>query len=46
MIVFVIVFIAFSLFSCGGVPENAAVENEDFEEIPDEALEECVENAV
>ena len=46
MIVFVIVFIAFSLFSCGGVPENAAVENEDFEEISDEAAEVCTENAV
>lgn len=46
MIVFVIVFIALSLFSCGGVSENVPVEKEDFEEIPDEAIEECVENTV
>ena len=46
MIVFVIVFIAFSLFSCGGASENVTEGNEDFDEIPDEAAEECAENAV
>lgn len=46
MIVFVIVFIALSLFSCGGVSENVPVEKEDFDEINDEAIEKCVENAV
>lgn len=46
MIVFVIVFIALSLFSCGGVSENVPVEKEDFDEINDEAIEKCVENSV
>lgn len=46
MILFVLVFIVFSLFSCGGTAENIPVENEDFDEIDDEAAEECAENAV
>ena len=46
MIVFVIVFIAFFTFSCGGVSENVPLENDDFDEIPDEAAVECAENAV
>lgn len=46
MITLVIVFIAFFAFSCGEVSENVPVENGDFDEIPDEAAEECAENAV
>ena len=46
MIALVIVFIAFFAFSCGEVSENVPVENGDFDEIPDEAAEECAENAV
>ena len=46
MIVLVIVFIAFSVFSCGGTAENNPVENEDFDELPDEETEECAENTV
>jgi hypothetical protein len=46
MIALVIVFIAFFAFSCGGVSENIPVENGNFDEIPDEAAEECAENAV
>ena len=46
MIVLVVVFIAFSLFSCGGAAENNPVEKEDFDELPDEEIEECTENTV
>lgn len=46
MIVLVTVFIAFFAFSCGGSAVSATVEKEDFDEIPDEAAEECAENAV
>ncbi len=46
MIALILVFIAFSLFSCGGTAENVPVENEDFDEIIDEAFEECAENSV
>ena len=46
MIVFVIVFIVFSAFSCGGTAENNPVEKEDFDELYDEEIEDCAENAV
>ena len=46
MIVLVIVFIAFSLFSCGGAAENIPVESEDFDELSDDLSEICTENAV
>ena len=46
MIVFVIVFIAFSTFSCGGIAENNPIEKEDFDEFPDDLSEVCTENAV
>ncbi len=46
MTVFIIVFIAFFAFSCGGVSENVPSEDDDFGEIPDETAEECAENAV
>ena len=42
----VLVFIAFFAFSCSGVSENVLVERGDFDEIPDEAAEECAENTV
>ena len=46
MIVFVVVFIAFSAFSCGGTAENNPVEKEDFDELYDEEIEDCAENTV
>ena len=46
MTLLIIVFIAFFVFSCGEVSENVPVDNGDFDEIPDEAVEECAENAV
>ena len=46
MIIFILVFIAFFAVSCDGAVENIPVENEDFDEFPDEVTEECVENTV
>ena len=46
MIELVVVFIAFFAFSCGGSAEDVPLERDDFDGFPEEALEECEENAV
>lgn len=46
MKIFIFALTVFLLFSCGRTGENAAAGKDDFDEIPDEAAEECAENAV
>ena len=49
MMIFIFVFIAFFVFSCGAAPENSEnvpIENGDTYELPDEEAEECGEKSV